>query len=70
MGQSNKTFKIMYKYIEVKDWSDCGVVRRLDVSSKCNKEIDKIKDGIDRNINTDKYYTVSFESKVEHEIIK
>lgn len=57
--------KRLFKYIEIKEWEDGGVVKRIDVSSKSERQIEKIDSGMNRNLNHDQYYTCDYESEVE-----
>ena len=61
--------KLEFRYIEIKTYGDGGVIKRLDVSGKSDRQIDVVEAGINRNLNHDEYYTTSFDSKVEHDII-
>ena len=61
--------KRLFKYLEVKTWDDGGVVKRLDVSLKSERQIDAIDSGMNRNLNHDKYYTCDYESEVELDTI-
>lgn len=58
-----------YKYIEIKGWNDGGVVKRLDVSGRPTRSVDKIESGMNRNLNHDEYYTSIYESEVELDLI-
>lgn len=60
--------KSVFKYLEIKDW-DGGVVKRLDVSLKSERQIEAIDNGMNKNLNHDKYYTCDYESEVELDII-
>ena len=55
----------MYSYIEIKDWNDQGVVKRLDVKGKSDRSKETIESGMNRNLNHDEYFTDSFESEFE-----
>ena len=55
----------LFKYLEVKNYGDGGVVRRIDVSDKSDSAIDKIESGMNRNLNHDQYYTLGYDSEVE-----
>jgi|AntRauTorcE11897_2_1112592.scaffolds.fasta_scaffold00051_48 hypothetical protein len=59
----------LFKYIEIKDYDNDSVVKRLDVSDKSDRRIDTIESGIDINLNHDQYYTFSHDSEVELELI-
>jgi hypothetical protein len=61
--------KTIFKYIEVKSWDDGGVVKRLDVSEKTDRSVETIEDGMNRNMNHEKFYTFSYDSEVELEVI-
>ena len=58
-----------YKYIEIKNYGDGGVIKRLDVSKKTDGSVDTSEAGMNRNLNHDKYYTLSYDSEVELDII-
>ncbi|HEY3405399.1 MAG TPA: hypothetical protein VGK59_18570 [Ohtaekwangia sp.] len=45
------------KYLEVLTFEDSKVVKRIDVTSKSNREIELIERGMNRNMNHDLYYT-------------
>jgi hypothetical protein len=61
--------KTIFKYIEVKSWDDGGVVKRLDVSEKTDRSVATIEDGMNRNMNHEKFYTFFCASEVELEVI-
>lgn len=61
--------RTIYKYIEIKDFESQGVVKRLDVSNKSERDIEKIDSGMNRNLNHDKYYTTDFTSDFELDTI-
>lgn len=46
----------MHKYIEILTWSD-EVVKRMDVTGKSDRAIDRIEDGMNINLNHDEYHT-------------
>lgn len=46
----------MRKYIEILTWSD-EVVKRMDVTGKSDRAIDRIEDGMNINLNHDEYHT-------------
>lgn len=50
----------MKKYIEVLRYDDYSLVKRIDVSEKTDRTIDKIEAGLNRNLNHEKYFTHSF----------
>ena len=58
-------FKInkMNKYIEIKEFGTDKVVKRFDVTGKHDRMIDKFDDGLNINLNHDKFYTVKNETK-------
>lgn len=50
----------MKQYIEIRKYSETTtpeVVKRIDVSDKTDRSIDKIDSGININLNHDEYYT-------------
>lgn len=59
----------LFKYIEVKSYDSGEVVRRFDVSDKSNHLIEKAEMGINRQIDSQKYYTFTFESEKKLEEI-
>jgi len=58
-----------FKYIEIKEYDGGGVVKRLDVSGKTDRSVDTIENGMNINLNHDDYYTFSYDSEVELELI-
>lgn len=61
----NNTLTENFKYIEIKKYDDEKVVKRLDVTDKSDRDIDRIEKGMNINLNHDKYYTFSYESETE-----
>jgi hypothetical protein len=59
----------MYKYLEIIKDKTNEVVKRLDVTSKGERMIDKIENGMNINLNHDEYSTKLTESDVELAII-
>ena len=57
--------KRLFKYLEIKNWEDGGVLRRIDVSAKTDRSIDKLESGMNINLNQDQFYTLSYDSEVE-----
>lgn len=57
------------KYIEVIRYSDKEVVKRMDVSDKNDRAIDRIDSGININMNHEEYYTMIVESEKSLEVI-
>jgi hypothetical protein len=53
------------KYIEIKEYDSENVVKRLDVSGKTDRSIEKIELGMNRNLNHDQFYTRVYESEVK-----
>jgi len=47
----------MTKQIVVKRYSDMCIVKTIDVSNKSDSQIEKIEDGININLDYDKYFT-------------
>lgn len=68
-GSQVEVDKMGYKYLEIRSYGDGGVVKRIDVTGKSERQIERIESGMNRNLNHDKYYTTEFESKVELEKI-
>ena len=53
----------MNKYLEIKEFGTDKVVKRFDVTRKHDRMIDKFYDGLNINLNHDKFYTVINETK-------
>lgn len=53
----------MNKYMEIKEFGTDKVVKRFDVTGKHDRMIDKFDDGLNINLNHDKFYTVKNETK-------
>ena len=53
----------MNKYIEIKEFGTNKVVKRFDVTGKADRMIDKFDDGINIQLNHDKFYTQTNETK-------
>lgn len=58
-----------FKYIEIKNWKDSGVLRRICVTNKTQRSIEKVEEGININLNQDDFYTINYESEVELDVI-
>lgn len=58
-----------YVYIEIKDFKNQKVAKRIDVTKQSEKRRDTIDNGMNRNLNHSLYYTVFAESETELEII-
>ena len=54
-----------YKYIEIIRYEDRSVVKRVDVSSKTERQIDVIWRGMNRNLNHEEYCTKEVVSDTE-----
>jgi len=54
----------MYKYLEIIDMDTDAVIRRMDVSNKTETQIERIDNGLNINLNHDKYLTVVKEYRV------
>lgn len=61
----SKEEKPIYTFIEVKSYDDGGVIKRLNVSGKTGRSVDTIQSGMERNMNQEKFYTVSYDSEFE-----
>jgi hypothetical protein len=61
--------KKIFKYLEVKAYNNGLVYKRLDLSGKPDRSIDTIENGMNRNMNHEKFYTFSYDSEVELEVI-
>ena len=60
----------MFKYLEiVEDSTSSKVVKRMDVTSKTDRQIQKLENGLELNLNHAKYTVEYHESKVELPII-
>lgn len=53
----------MNKYIEIKDFETDKVLKRFDVTGMGNRVIEKFENGININLNQDKFYTIKNETK-------
>lgn len=67
--RNNIKDKAMKKYIEIVEREKEEVIKRLDVSDKSDRMIDRIESGININLNHDHFYTNQIESEVELPII-
>lgn len=58
---------MQFTYIEVLEYDTNKVVRRIDVSSKPPRTIERIEDGININLDVSRFYTriVKVEEKLE-----
>jgi hypothetical protein len=57
------------KYIEIKEYDSENVVKRLDVSGKTDRSVERIESGMNRNLNHEQFYTNTRESEVKLEVI-
>ena len=55
----------MYKYIEIIKFDNNAIIKRIDVSDSGSRSIDRIKSGININLNHDEFHTVIKESEIE-----
>ena len=53
----------MNTYIEIKEKSTKKVVKRFDVTGKHERMIEKFDDGLNINLNHDKFYTIINKTK-------
>lgn len=53
----------MYSYIDIKKYENGEVVKRLDTTGKTDREITKIDNGLQHNLNHEVFYTFPFESE-------
>lgn len=53
----------MNKYIEIKEFGTNKVVKRFDVTGKSERTIDRFDDGLNRQLNHEKFYTENNETK-------
>ena len=56
---------LIFKYLEIKNLKDGKVWRRIDVSGKTDRTIEKIKIGMNVNLNLEQFYIVRCDSDVE-----
>lgn len=47
----------MYKYIEVIEFKTNKVTHRIDVTGKPERQIERVEDGLNINLNHELYYT-------------
>lgn len=59
----------LFKYIEIKEYENGKVVKRIDVSNESDHNMDKIESGMNINLNHEKYYTFSYDSEVKLETV-
>ena len=59
----------LFKYLEVKEYSSGNVIKRMDLSDKSIRDIDKIEAGLNRQLNHEKYYTFYWDSEKKFDII-
>lgn len=59
----------MKKYLEIRKFENDTVVKRMDVSSKSDKQIEKMEFGANMNLNHEEYYTEVVESENTLELI-
>lgn len=55
----------MNKYIEIKEYKTNRVVKRINVTGKSSRFVDKIDHGLNVNLNHDKFYTLIRETKTK-----
>ena len=47
----------MKRYIEVVEYESEKVIHKVDVSDKSKRQAERVMDGMDRQINNEKFYT-------------
>jgi hypothetical protein len=47
----------MNRYIEIVEYETDQVVHRVDVTDKSERHAERVMDGVDRNLNHEKFYT-------------
>ena len=47
----------MKRYIEVVEYETDKVIHKVDVSEKSERQADRVMDGMDRQLNHEKFYT-------------
>lgn len=52
-----------YKYLEIKSYNDNRVVKRFDLTEKSDRQSDKIENGVNINLDHDKFYTFIYDSE-------
>lgn len=57
----------MNKYIEITEFGTDKVVKRVDVTGKTENTITIIDNGMNRNLNHDKFYTVENETERKYD---
>jgi len=67
MNEINSGDKV-FTYVEVKTTSDDSVIKRFDVTDKTQREIERIDDGININLNHSEYFTIITNSKTKLEV--
>lgn len=60
----------MYKYLEIVEYADDKVVLRIDVTGRSETNIDRIDNGMNRNLNHQEYFTREVKSEDPMEEIK
>lgn len=53
----------MRHFIEIKKCATDKTVHKIDVTGKTDEQVDKIDDGLNINLNHQKYYTVQTQGK-------
>jgi hypothetical protein len=59
----------MFEYIEIKDRITDAVVKRIDVTAKSQRTIERVYAGIEINLNHAEYYVIVASSKDALELI-
>jgi len=67
--QINAVVGSNFNYIEVRQYETEDVVKRMDVTGKNERMVDRIQAGLDRIMNHEDYYSIVVESDLELPII-
>ena len=54
-----------YYYIEVKGWEDRGVITRIYVTNRSISARENIEEGLNEDIDSEKYYTCNYTSAIQ-----
>jgi hypothetical protein len=55
--QTSERERQVKRYIEVVEYESGKVVHKVDVTDKSERQSDRVMDGMDRNLNHEKFYT-------------
>ncbi len=59
----------VFTYLEIREYESREVVKRLDVSNQSQHSIDRIDNGMNRNLNYEKFYTFVNKSEIQLPLI-